>query len=71
MYRFAEAQCAQRFCKSVVQVTVELTHENTIGIPVAYNPKKIAACTRLVLLDDLTLHKMAAKEKEKKAAIKV
>lgn len=40
-----------------------MTKENTLQIPVMFNPKKIAAHTQLIVLDDLTLIKLAKQMK--------
>ena len=50
----------------VHQVAFDLSSENTLQIPIMMNPKKIAAHTQLVVLDDLTLIKLAKQMKSAK-----
>ena len=54
-------------CHSLAQIDVVLKKENVLGVPVAFNPKKIEKHCKLVMLDDMSLLKINKTEKEKSA----
>jgi hypothetical protein len=49
-----------------LQVEIKIDPAKTLGLPVAYNAKKIEKHVKLLMLDDLNLLKMLKKEKESK-----
>ena len=51
--------------KVCVLCQVDIKKDDTLCIPIAYNPKAIAKNTKLVLLDDLSLVKLAKDMKPK------
>ena len=51
-----------------LQIDIGLESFNTLQVPVIYNPEKIEAHELLVVLDDLTLLKLAKTMKETKQA---